>query len=68
METNKGNGRSGIIMALLGFIQAIILMVCAWAGNNIVQAKADIAVLNANYTNIMQALNEIKQEIKNDKR
>lgn len=56
-----GNGeKSKIIYFLLALLQAIIL---AWSwriDGAVVEAKTNIATLQANYTNIMRELMEIK--------
>lgn len=60
MATDNGE-KSKIIYFLLALLQAIVL---AWSwriDGNVIEAKTNIAVLQANYSNIMTELMEIKK-------
>ena len=56
----ENGDKSKIIMFLVGLLQTIILGWCWWIGTGVVEAKTDIATLQANYANIMQELVDIK--------
>lgn len=57
----ESNGtKTRIIMFLVGVLQIIILGWSGWIGSGVVDAKTHIAALEANYSNIMGELGEIK--------
>lgn len=62
---SSGNGdKSKIIMFLVGMLQIIVLGWCSWIGSGVVEAKTDIATLQANYQSIMRELGDIKDLVK----
>lgn len=59
MASENGD-KSKIIMVLIGILQSIIMGWCWWIGAGVVEAKTNIATLQANYSNISKQLDEIK--------
>lgn len=63
MSSENGD-KSKLIVFLVGVLQAIVLGWCWWVGAATVEAKTNIAALQANYSSIMRELADIKELIR----
>lgn len=56
----ENGDKTKVIIFLGGLLQTIVIAWSWWIGAALVEAKTDIAALEANYSNIMNELSDIK--------
>ena len=62
------NGKSRIIIGLIGFVQTIGIAFFFWAGSNIVDLRAENAAIKATISALQSSINRIEDAMKEDRK
>ena len=61
---SEQNGKSKIIMGLIGVLQLIVMAFALWAGSNIVDAKTKLASVETSITGLQTSMTDMKDEMR----